>query len=128
MRQLCFLLILLAGGCSSGEAPSPELTVDESLSVAERSTVQSARIFFGHQSVGRDLLAGIAEVAPELRVVATDEPGNIEGPAFIEASIGSNGDPRSKDRAFLEVVAKLNPGDVALYKYCFADMSAKQYL
>ena len=125
MRRLCLLLLLLPGGCTSGEKDPAGIEGNQSLSVEERSTMQTTRIFFGHQSVGRDILAGIAEFEPELRVVSTADPGRIEGPALIEASIGRNGDPRSKDHAFLEAASKLGPGDVATYKYCYADMLAE---
>ena len=125
MRNLCLLILLLSGGCTPGEPDSPEVAENRLLSDEERRAMQSARIFFGHQSVGRNLLAGIAEFEPELRVVAATDPGEIEGPALIEMSIGHNGDPRSKDHAFLEAVSKLGSDDVATYKYCYADVLAE---
>jgi hypothetical protein len=125
MRQVCLLLLLLSGGCTSGEKDPAGIEGNQSLSVEERSAMQTTRIFFGHQSVGRDILAGITEFEPELRVVTAADPGRIEGPALIEASIGRNGDPRSKDHAFLEAASKLGPDDVATYKYCYADMLAE---
>ena len=125
MRPLCLLLLLLTGGCTSGEMDSPGVAKNQALSAGELSVMQSTRIFFGHQSVGRNILAGIAELEPDLRVVAATNPGEIEGPALIEASIGRNGDPLSKDRAFLEAVSQLDPGDVATYKYCYVDMLAE---
>jgi hypothetical protein len=125
MRHLCLLILLVSGGCASGKTNPPGLGENQILSVEERSAVQSVRIFFGHQSVGRNILTGIAEFAPELSVVTTTDPGTIEGPALIEASIGRNGDPRSKDHAFLEAVSKLGSEDIATYKYCYADMLAE---
>ena len=122
MRRFCLLVLLLSTGCTGGEPELPAATRAVALSTADLSMLQSSRIFFGHQSVGRDVLAGVAETAPGLRVVTTTDPAGIEGPALFEAAIGTNGDPRSKDRAFLEAVSNLGPGDVALYKYCYVDM------
>lgn len=113
------LIVLVAfAGCASG----PPARVPEPVSSAELDTVGSARIFFGHQSVGRDLITGLADVAPELRVSSRDPLRAADGGMLTDAALGRNGDPTSKDRAFLEVVAGLDPGDLAFYKYCFLDM------
>jgi hypothetical protein len=122
MRHFCSLAILLFLGCSSDKMPATTMTEDAPLTPAELSALRSARVFFGHQSVGSNLLAGIEPLVPDLRIVTLDDSTDIEGAALFEASIGRNGDPQSKDRAFLETVLRLQPGDVALYKYCFADM------
>ena len=89
MRQLCLLLLLLSGGCTSSERDPAGVAKSQTLSVEEVSAMQTTRVFFGHQSVGRDILAEIAEFAPDLRVVTAADPDKIEGPALIEASIES---------------------------------------
>lgn len=90
------------------------------------------RIFFGHQSVGGNLVAGIERLLAEnptirLRIVHAAKPAAVEGPAFIDFAIGRNGDPASKDRAFAEVLltASGSTGDLAMYKYCYVDFTAK---
>jgi hypothetical protein len=89
------------------------------------------RIFFGHQSVGENILSGVAQIMAQdprvgLRVVRTDDPARFEQPLLAHASIGSNGDPASKIRAF---DAALRSGigkkaDIALFKFCFWDIRA----
>lgn len=122
MRASSLLLLLALMACGS-QAQAPDLPdVSESLSVSEHETLQTATIFFGHQSIGRNLLAGMAEVLPELRVVRGVDGASVEGPVLIESALGQNGDPRSKDQAFLDALVHLPPGSVALYKYCYVDM------
>jgi hypothetical protein len=115
LRILGLLVFIFGCGTDQPEPPSPPIEPMDPGSVADM------RIFFGHQSVGRDILAGIAMVAPSLRIVSLD--ATPDGPALIEASIGKNEHPASKDRAFLEALAGLGPVDVALYKYCYVDIS-----
>lgn len=118
------LLLLVLLGCSSEpESPDPRFP-GATLSASEQATLETATIFFGHQSVGRNLLEGMAEILPGLRVVHGVDGPLAGGPMLLESSLGRNGDPRSKDRAFLDVADHLRSGTVALYKYCYADMGA----
>lgn len=100
--------------------PSPP---PPALSPEGRECISSHRIFFGHQSVGADLLAGIRELAPELILEETKEPAALGGPLLAHMRVGQNGDPASKDAAFLEATASLGEGDIAFYKYCYLDMT-----
>jgi len=89
------------------------------------------RVFFAHQSVGTNILDGLADVQggsdrAALDIVGLDQ-GMPDGRPFIcHARLGRNGDPRSKTDAF---VAALADGvgasiDVAFQKYCYADIDA----
>ena len=87
------------------------------------------RIFFGHQSVGQNILSGIQDVLarnPHIRltIVESDDPADIDGPALIQAKIGHNGDPHSKADAFRRVMdgGFGSQGGVAMYKYCYVDV------
>jgi hypothetical protein len=89
------------------------------------------RVFFGHQSVGEDILAGVAEVLREhpaigLRVVETDDPARMREPGLYHARIGKNYHPRTKLERFRELVpAAMADGGVALLKYCYVDVNGK---
>src|SRR5690606_23101634 len=101
------------------------------ISDAEWSALSSQRIFFGHQSVGRDIMLGVERVPeqhPEiaLALVRTDDPAAVDGAAFIEARIGRNREPATKTEAFLNVLGR-GFGDefgvLAMYKFCYVDIN-----
>lgn len=89
------------------------------------------RVFFGHQSVGGNILAGIAELQQAdarlgLRLVTADAPASLEGPFFAHAKIGANGEPVGKTDAFAALLDGPLRGkvDVAFHKYCYVDITA----
>jgi hypothetical protein len=100
------------------------------VSPAQWEALAQRRIFFGHQSVGRNVMEGVREVLAEnpsirLHLVNGTETGSVEGPAFMEADVGRNGDPKSKTEAFVAAVADglTEPGGIAFHKYCYVDVS-----
>lgn len=123
MRPCCLLLVILSGCGAEQESSDPRIPI-ETLSASEHEILETATIYFGHQSVGRNLLDGMAEVSPGLKIVSGVDGAVAGGPMLIESSIGRNGDPGSKDQAFLDAVDQLPPAVVALYKYCYADLGA----
>ncbi|HEX6693815.1 MAG TPA: hypothetical protein VF035_03830 [Longimicrobiales bacterium] len=106
-------------------------TLLSEVSDAEWNALAARRIFFGHQSVGRDIMLGMArllEANPRipLAVVQSSEPGAVTGPAFIEARIGKNWAPETKTAAFRSVLDGgfgSEPGAVAMYKFCYVDVN-----
>lgn len=110
-------LLILVAGCDSGDSGPPPFFVE----AVDPGPLPELRIFFGHQSVGRDLLTGIAAVAPGLRIVPIDGVA-VEGGVLIETSVGQNQHPETKDRAFLDALSRTGPLDLALYKYCYIDV------
>lgn len=87
------------------------------------------RIFFGHQSVGYDIVDGMTDVMNGhseigLNIVETFEPQKYAGPVFAHARMGRNADPLSKIGAFREVLESGAGGsiDVAFFKFCYVDI------
>jgi hypothetical protein len=96
------------------------------------AVVAQKRIFFGHQSVGANILDGLREISAStagahLRIISSEDPESLDGSGFFEAPIGNNTDPESKDHAFAKIVQhSFGKGSViAFYKYCYVDISAK---
>ncbi|MGI5950237.1 MAG: glycosyltransferase [Brooklawnia sp.] len=106
------------------------------LTAAEASKAANVRLFFGHQSVGRNVLGQIPAIfeaqrlrAPRMPVVppgaasVADSP--VEGGFWADAAIGRNKDPLGKIKAFDDQIrggigAQV---DVALMKLCYADIT-----
>jgi len=95
----------------------------------ELERVVQRRIFFGHQSVGSNLLEGLHQLAEQAGVaihVAEVSKANAIFPATLgHALIARNGDPVQKiqnfERALGEQAAAI---DFALMKFCYVDFNA----
>ncbi|MHB1170539.1 MAG: hypothetical protein ACYC28_14780 [Longimicrobiales bacterium] len=104
-------------------------TIDE-ISAAQWKRLASRPVFFGHQSVGRDLLAGIQRVLnerPEIGLTLVNIDGAVPGkrPAFYEANIGANREPATKADAFEAMLHDgfgARAGAIAMLKYCYVDV------
>jgi hypothetical protein len=87
-------------------------------------------IFFGHQSVGYNILEGVQEIAARdgrsgVRIVETAEPGSVAPGVLAHATVGQNGDPSSKIKAFQQHLHDMaGKVDVAVLKFCYIDVNA----
>ncbi|MBI3212926.1 MAG: hypothetical protein HYZ38_03830 [Mycobacterium sp.] len=105
------------------------------VSTADREqlfAVQRTRVFFGHQSVGENILDGVSAVyqrsgitAPPIEENATT-PGP-EGGFISHAFIGENGNPLLKIQDFADTLrgGLAERIDVALMKFCFIDINSR---
>ncbi|MFZ1984131.1 MAG: hypothetical protein WAU91_06940 [Desulfatitalea sp.] len=88
------------------------------------------RIFFGHQSVGFNIMEGIKDLMKthpqiKLELVETRNADDLKNGVFAHAQVGKNQDPLLKIADFTEV---LNAGigkkvDFALLKFCYVDIT-----
>jgi hypothetical protein len=89
------------------------------------------RVFFGHQSVGKDIIDGIRDLVKadpriKLNIVKSAVPETVSGPAFIESEIGENGHPEKKIQEFERIMGKGmgEQGGIAMHKYCYVDFDS----
>ena len=101
------------------------------LSDQQVANLRTKKIFFGHQSVGDNIVQGIKDLMAEdsrlqLNVVNSAHPEQVAEPAFVESHIGRNEDPQSKNEAFAAIVQNGmgSQGGIAMYKYCYVDFNA----
>lgn len=85
------------------------------------------RVFFGHQSVGGNLLDGVRDWLAMSGVAwPVVEPSEAprEGGALIHAAVGHNGQPATKCADFRRLLdaGTLGRVDVAVLKYCYVDV------
>lgn len=104
--------------------PSSAVTVSDS---ALRALAEG-RVFFAHQSVGGNIVQGLQEwmardARIRLRIVESDNPQTVQGPAFMHAYVGENGIPASKMAEFAAILSRGmgSSGGVALLKFCYLD-------
>lgn len=136
MVKLLFILAIgsligtLAVGCSS-ERPRPKI-IYKSLSEVPADTLkklQVTRFFFGHQSVGKNILQGVEELAADnrqinLKIVLMENPAEISPGALGHTRVGENTSPEGKIDAFKEWIANGigQDVDVAFLKLCYLDI------
>ena len=94
------------------------------------SEVGKARIFFGHQSVGGNVLDGLNSLMdssqPQVNVVKAGKDAALPpGPCFVHSYLGENANPAAKIRDFAEFVNQPQSQDwnAVLLKFCFLDIT-----
>jgi hypothetical protein len=134
--MLVFGFALALGGCQSKQPAQASATqgagAPMTVSPEVWSRVASERVFFGHQSVGNNILVGIRELSAApgghpVRIVDTATGPVPDGPAVLHRYVGTNGEPLSKIRGFQQAMdSSLGQGvDVAAMKFCFWDIRAE---
>lgn len=122
-RVLWVCAAILAIGCGS----QPETTTLKISDLkSDLEVLAKSRIYFGHQSVGMNLLEGleslsVAQGVP-LRIVAAPSPD--EAPGIVHSIVGRNREPQTKCDAFTRFLTTEAIGrwDAAVLKFCYADM------
>jgi|WetSurMetagenome_2_1015567.scaffolds.fasta_scaffold146209_2 hypothetical protein len=129
---LALICALVMSSCARHTNDHEGETMPDSQMVSAMYTVASHRIYFGHQSVGANILAGLADVqrARKKEILSFKNPKEVqEGAAgvFVESMIGSNAEPRSKCEDFERTLMRPfgKSLDVAMMKFCYVDISAE---
>jgi hypothetical protein len=87
------------------------------------------KIFFGHQSVGYNIIDGIKDIINErdyikLDVIEAREPAAFDHPVFAHSQVGMNTEPFSKIKSFEEIMDSGvgSKVDIAFFKFCYVDI------
>jgi hypothetical protein len=95
----------------------------------EWDRLSTKKIFFGHKSVGQNIIEGLKAViernsAVRLNILETSGPADFDDPVFAHSLIGQNRDPESKIKAFKEILESGvgQIADLAMFKFCFVDI------
>ena len=122
--------IVLALAVAAGESDAASPIEGDARLRAELERVAQERIFFGHQSVGGNLLDGIRQLATmagvNLRMVETPAASGV-GPATLgHVFVSRNGYPLQKLQFFQHAMGSQPAGlDIALVKFCYLDFTAE---
>jgi hypothetical protein len=128
---VCLAMGLL-GGC--GRSTMKDMNIDLSalnnVSQQKWDELNGRRIFFGHQSVGFNLVEGLNAVMQEvpqikLNILETRATGDFNKPVFGHTRIGKNRFPLQKCDDFRSVMidGMGNTVDIAFFKFCYVDVT-----
>ena len=130
-RLAVFVLPLILIGCKE-KAMDPTAAAYQRLQGVPQEkwdTLAEKKIYFGHQSVGRNILDGLATVLEKhpsirLEVRETTDAADFEGPVFAHSPIGRNRDPKGKIDSFREILDSGigEKADIAFFKLCYVDI------
>jgi len=128
---LCAVFFLSAAffGCTEKQAEGSRINQEPELE-GDLNVLGNERIFFGHQSVGANIVEGLKELntensADSLHIVHWEKNAPLPSAFFLEGLIGENYRPKSKCDDFAHIVDELGPSalTIALMKFCFLDVS-----
>ena len=115
---------------SRGLAGEPNKGI-ASLSDQALEKLALAKIYFGHQSVGSNIMEGVNDLMGQdprlkLKIEETVTPSTFQGGVFSHGPVGKNENPASKIDDFAD---KINAGvggraDIAFFKFCYIDVMA----
>lgn len=85
-------------------------------------------IYFGHQSVGENILSGVQlELGNgELKIISGENPKDLAPGTWMHSAVGKNEDPMSKINGFKATVDNGigQQASVAFFKLCYIDIDA----
>lgn len=125
------VLLSLTAGCDNRGSivPHGSGSMIETIPARSAEVLSNKKIFFGHQSVGENILDGIramqnANGYTKLYIKETGDPDDFNQPILAHAAIGKNGDPYGKIGDFVRMLEKGigDKTDIALFKFCFWDI------
>ena len=100
------------------------------VSSVEWEKIAAKKIYFGHQSVGYNIMSGVSELARDngaqpVNIKETKNASDFNQPVVAHSAIGKNNDPLSKINDF-KAVMESGVGDVvdiAFFKFCYVDIT-----
>lgn len=120
-----FLCIGMGGYMISASAENKT----QDISSAEWESLAAKKVYFGHQSVGANVMDGVNDLAraegrQKINIKETKNPNDFNQPIFAHSSIGKNFDPISKVNDFKEAMdnALGDKVDIAFFKFCYVDI------
>jgi len=123
-------LVACTGGSMEKEKPS--LRSIKSVDDSALKRLSGKKIYFGHQSIGSNILDGIDDVMRDnpkvrLKIRETENPEDYKASILGHSAIGKNNDPRSKCDHFVELMENGLGGnvEVAFFKFCCVDIMAE---
>ena len=132
------VVFLLTSGCSGDDMDINQHSNEQIKTISQIpkekwDSLSRKKIFFGHQSVGNNIIDGIRDLMKEnqqikLNIVKTSSLSDFNKPLFAhDNNLGKNNDPKSKIDSFVDFMEKGlgNKTDIAFMKFCFVDIDSR---
>lgn len=130
MLSRFFLTLLMVFICSSSFAFNNGSSAMTGKPLEGFEKIKNKTLFFGHQSVGYNIVDGIADILSEnnvdgYKIVDISENSTLlQGPGLFHSTIGKNGDPYLKISKFKKFIERYHDNiDVAFFKFCYVDIT-----
>jgi hypothetical protein len=128
LAPLSLILVLNGGQVQVQSTTVPKL---QEVPASAWKNLAQKRIWFGHQSVGYNIVEGMQEVLAEnshvqLNIINSNQPQTIKTPGFVHFEVGNNTDPKGKINDFFTRLgaAKTAKPDIAFFKFCYVDVAS----
>ncbi len=129
---LCFATLNIVCGKEIFADNKTQFTSIKEVPQSSWEKLAKRKIFFGHKSVGNNIVDGIKDLMEEnpqidLNIVKTADHADFNIGIFSHSLVGKNRDPISKNVAFANIMEKGigDKADVAFFKYCYVDIIAR---
>ncbi len=127
---VCLLIMLITISGGSVMSQMEDNAEYEGINKVSLRELSETRIFFGHQSVGFNIMDGVNDIIKSdsslmLKVKKTKDPlGFAEDGLFAHDMIGKNEDPEAKILDFKRLVENGigDKVDIAFFKFCYVDV------
>lgn len=98
--------------------------------IDDLKSLQRKKIYFAHQSVGKNILQGLEELVSQqsevkFSLIDLDAVDTLPEHFFAHSRIGANADPEGKCDDFFNVIDKRFSGklDIGIMKFCYVDIA-----
>lgn len=126
-----FILTLFLASCNGGTMTEEQITFSALDQLKDSDWVRLAekKIYFGHMSVGFNILDGILDLQKDypklkLKIIESNKPETLQPGTLAHSTVGKNFSPHSK---LADYTTYLNAGlahkvDAAALKFCYLDI------
>ena|SRR6056297_40050 len=141
MKRIYYIVFILISGlffvpsCNNGDHMQATKTyqkIIDSIPAQQWEKLSRQKIYFGHQSVGFNIMDGVADImadnaAINFNIKETSDLSDFDQPVFAHSRNGENRDWQSKIDGFHD---KINSGlgkkaDIAFFKLCYVDITGE---
>ena len=118
-------------GCNGGNMAHEKVELGriQDVPASEWTTLSKKRIYFGHQSVGYNIMDGIRDIMNtnhniNLTIAESSNAKDLKDSFFAHSRVGKNMDPVSKIEDFNNIIENSlgENVDIAFFKFCYVDI------